>query len=66
MQGVILLSLCNSLHSRQHQSIGSEKCVGLGVPVGWLAGGVESIVFESIRWCAWSFRPSSPFVVAAP
>jgi len=25
-----------------------------------LIGGVESIVFGPIRWCVWSFRPSSP------
>jgi len=35
---------------------------------GWvflLVGGV-SFVSGSIRWCVWSFRPSSPFAVAAP
>ena len=25
-----------------------------------LVGGLEAIVFGSIRWCVWSFRPSSP------
>ena len=25
-----------------------------------LLGGVDSIVFGPIRWCVWSFRPSSP------
>ena len=25
-----------------------------------LLGGMESIVFGPIRWCVWSFRPSSP------
>ena len=25
-----------------------------------LLGGMDSIVFGPIRWCVWSFRPSSP------
>ena len=25
-----------------------------------VVGGLEAIVFGSIRWCVWSFRPSSP------
>ena len=25
-----------------------------------LVGGLEAIVLGSIRWCVWSFRPSSP------
>ena len=25
-----------------------------------LVGGLEAIVFGSLRWCVWSFRPSSP------
>ena len=29
--------------------------------VNMLVGGVEPIDFGSIRWCVWSFRPSSPF-----
>ena len=32
----------------------------------WLIGGVESLVLESIQWCVWLFRPSSPFAVATP
>ena len=26
----------------------------------YLVGGLKAIVFGSIRWCVWSFRPSSP------
>ena len=25
-----------------------------------VVGGLEAIVFGSIRWCVWSFQPSSP------
>jgi len=34
---------------------------------GWVSlsvGGLESIVFGSIRWCGWSFRPSSSLRLA--
>ena len=33
--------------------------VSVSVLLGWV-GGLEAIVFGSIRWCVWSFRPSSP------
>jgi len=45
---------------------GSPLVVGLLGYSCWLVAGVDSIVFESIRWCVWSFRPSSPFAAAAP
>ena len=45
----------------------SESVVGCMLGYSdWLVGGVKSIVFGSIRWCVWSFRPSRPFAVAAP
>ena len=30
------------------------------VPEAAAIGGMDSIVFGPIRWCVWSFRPSSP------
>ena len=33
--------------------------VSVSVLLGWWSGS-HSIVFGSIRWCVWSFRPSSP------
>ena len=40
--------------------------VGLYAWVFLLVGGVDSVVFGSIQWCVWSFRPSSPVAAAAP
>ena len=44
-------------------AVSSLDC--LGILVGWLVV-CNPVVFESIRWCVWSFRPSSFFAVAAP
>ena len=32
----------------------------IGIRQYGVVGGLEAIVFGSIRWCVWSFQPSSP------
>ena len=64
LQPVVIVIVCHAIAT--DGGVGGVLIMGSVLP-GYmfryqycLVGGLEAIVFGSIRWCVWSFRPSSP------
>ena len=64
LQPVVIVIVCHAIAT--DGGVGGVLIMGSVLP-GYmfryqycLVGGLEATVFGSIRWCVWSFRPSSP------